>query len=478
MSGRDALGLAGLDLLFLAAGLSLLCGVGLVRSWRSAVRYGGLALFAGWAAVGVVASLLAVAGASLATWQIVLTGAGVAACSLALTPRVRSAALASRRAERGAALSITAGATGLLLLYLIQTLRGSIVEVTTAWDAQTFWVPKAAAIVYQGGIHAGDGRFTSFANPDYPLFSPVQDAISFRFMGRVDPAGLPGQHWVIALAFLWAIAGLLVARVRPLLLAPGLALLVLMPSFGNLIGSSLGDEPLALLVALAGLIGALWLLERDPRLLVVCGVLTTAAAVTKVEGLPAALILPVLLAAATRLRAWRPLLVLAIVPVLADVPWRLWMRAHHVPNNSAFPYSKLLDPGFLAGRIDRLGTALDEVPGYLFSLDAWLLAVPVALGLAALLVRRRPALSVLVLGTVGLAFLGNVAIYWISPLPIHWYIDTSAARVVSSSALFCATLAPLLLSEALAGAPLPALDLGASEVDPAAAVAVAAPRAR
>jgi hypothetical protein len=476
MSGRDAIGLAGLDLLFLAAGLALLVGLGLVRSWRAAVRFGGLALFLGWAAVGVLASELAVAGAALATWQVALAGIAFGACSLALTPRVRGVVLSPRRAERGAALSATAGAAVLLLLYLVQAVRGSLVEVTTTWDAQTFWVPKAAAIVYQGGIHAGDGRFTSFANPDYPLFAPVQDAISFRFMGRVDPAGLPGQHWVIALAFLGAIGGLLASRVRPLLLVPGLALLVLMPSFGDLIGSSLGDEPLALLVALAGLVGALWLLERDPRLLVVCGVCTTAAAVTKVEGLPAAVILPVLLAVATRLRGWRPLLALAVVPVLADVPWRLWMRAHHVPNNSAFPYSKLLDPGFLAGRIDRLGTALDEVPGYLLSLDAWLLAVPVALGLAVLLVRRRPALSILVLGTVVLAFLGNVAIYWISPLPIHWYIDTSAARVVSSSALFCATLAPLLLSEALGGEPLPALPLSGPE--PAAAVAVAAPRAR
>jgi hypothetical protein len=279
----------------------------------------------------------------------------------------------------------------------------------------------------------------------------VQDAITFRFLGSVDPAGLPTQHLVIAAAFVAAIAGLLADRVRPVLLWPGLAVLVLMPSFGDLVGSSLGDEPLALLLALAGVCAARWLVDPDQRLLAVAGICTTAAALTKVEGLPGALLVAVLLAASSRLRAWRPALLIAAAAIAAVIPWRIWMHVHDIHSNSAFPYSKLLDPGYLGGRIGRLGTALADLPGYLLGVDRWLLAVPTALLLALCVARRRPGLTVLVLGSAILAFLGNAAIYWISPLDIHFYINTSAARVVSSTTLFCAAVAPLLLSEALVG---------------------------
>src|SRR5437762_6219697 len=135
-----------------------------------------------------------------------------------------------------------------------------------------------------------------------------------------------------------------------------------MPSFGDLVGSSLGDEPLALLLAAAGLCAALWLVNPDPRLLAVAGVCSAAAALTKIEGLPGAVLFALLLAAASRLRAWRAAAVLIAVPIVAVIPWRIWMHANDVHSNRAFPYSKLLHPGYLGGRIGRLGTALADLP--------------------------------------------------------------------------------------------------------------------
>lgn len=449
MTARMIAGLIALDALLLAVGMAVLYGLGLVRSRWSALRFVGLALFAGWALIGIGGSLAAVWGAALAAWEIVVISAAIAAGAVVLSRRVPAARLGRSLRERGWAAWVAAAGAAVLLVYLEALFRRGKLQVSTAWDAQAFWIPKAAAIVFQGGIKGGAVGWPGFANPDYPPLAPVQDAIAFRFMGRVAPAGLPLQHWVIAVAFLGAVAGLLAGRVRPLLLWPGLALLALMPSFGDLVGSSLGDEPLALLLALAGVCGALWLLDRDARYLVVCGICTSAAAITKVEGLPGALLVALLLLAATRFRPWRQLLPLVAVPVFVDLPWRHWLSVHHISSNSAFPYSKLLDPGYLSGRAGRLGTALVDLPGYLFSLDRWLLAVPVALLLAALLVRRRSDLALLVFGTAVLAFLGNAAIYWISPLPLDWYIQTSAPRVVSSTVLFCAAVAPLLLSEAL-----------------------------
>jgi hypothetical protein len=449
MSGRDAAGLVALDAVLLAVGFATVYGLGFVRSPRSALRFAGLALFLGWAELGVVGSFLAVAGASLALWQILLLAAVLAGLGLALSRFVPAAPVRPALSERGAAAWAAAAGAAVVFVYLEALFRRSKLAVTQAWDAQAFWVPKAAVLVYQGGLHASPTGFTSFTNQDYPLLAPVQDAITFRFLGSVDPAGLPTQHLVIAAAFLAAVAAVLADRVRPLFLWPGLAVLVLMPSFGDLVGSSLGDEPLALLLALAGVCVARWLVAPEQHWLAVAGICTTAAALTKVEGLPGALLVALLLIAASRGRAWRPGLALIAAPLLAIVPWRIWMRAHEIHPNSAFPYSKLLDPGYLGGRIGRLGTALAELPGYLVGVDRWLLAVPTAAVLALLLVRRRPGLTVLVLGTGILAFLGNAAIYWISPLDVHFYINTSAARVVSSTTIFCAAVAPLLLSEAL-----------------------------
>jgi hypothetical protein len=448
MTLREGLGLVGLDALLLAVGLASLVGLGLVRSARSTLRFAGLALFLGWAELGIAGSFLAVGGASLALWQVVLLAAVLAALGLTLSRVVPPAVVLPALRERGGAAWIAAAGAAIVFVYLEALFRRSKLAVTQAWDAQAFWVPKAAVLVYQGGLHASPTGLTSFTNQDYPLLAPVQDAIAFRFLGRVDPAGLPTQHLIVAAAFLAAVAAVLADRVRPLFLWPGLAALVLMPSFGDLVGSSLGDEPLALLLALAGVCVARWLVAPEPRWLAVAGVCTTAAALTKVEGLPGALLVAVVLVAASRLRAWRPGLVLIAAPLVAVIPWRVWLHTHHIHPNSAFPYSKLLDPGYLADRIGRLGTALADLPAYLLSVDRWLLAVPTAVVLALLLVRRRPALTVLVLGTALLAFLGNAAIYWISPLDVHFYIDTSAARVVSSTTVFCAAVAPLLLSEA------------------------------
>jgi hypothetical protein len=59
------LGLAVLDVFLLAAGMGLLYGVGLVRSGRDALRNAGLALVAGWAAVGIIETTALVLGAPL-----------------------------------------------------------------------------------------------------------------------------------------------------------------------------------------------------------------------------------------------------------------------------------------------------------------------------------------------------------------------------------------------------------------------------
>jgi hypothetical protein len=61
-------------------------------------------------------------------------------------------------------------------------------------------------------------------------------------MGNTNASPLALQHWVVAVAFVGALASLLAVRVRPAILWPCLALLALLPTFTALLGSSLGTS--------------------------------------------------------------------------------------------------------------------------------------------------------------------------------------------------------------------------------------------
>jgi hypothetical protein len=447
---RQVVGLAALDAVLLAVGLAILYGVGLARSRGSALRYAGLAFVTGWAVVGVGVSLALIAGLALTVGHIVVIAVGLLAAALALGRLVRPAAIARPLPARPGPVALAAA--GVLALYGLGLLaRAWFGGASTAWDAWAVWIPKAKSIVLFDGIDLGVGGFASFAHPYYPPLVPGMDAAAFRFMGSLDTTRLPLQDWLLFAAFVGALAGLLAGRVRPAILWPSLLALALMPSFNRLVGSSLADFPLALLFGLAGVCTALWLLEGAGAYLSVAGVLVAGAALTKNEGLPLAVLLAVLLAAAALLaRRPRPLapLGLAAVAALAVVPWKLWLSANELPQTTEFYYRDLFDFDFLSDRLDRLSTALAEEPSYLLSPEQWLLAVPLALVAAALVLPRRPGLALLTAGVVVAGFFGQAAIWWIGRPPIDWFIETSANRTLASLAVFSAAMLPLLLSEA------------------------------
>jgi hypothetical protein len=447
---REWVGLAALNAVFLGVGTSLLASLGLVRERGEAIRYSGLSLVTGWAAVGIASSYALVLGVGLSLLQIISLASVIAACGLLVSRRVppldrRPRRFADRGLERVAALL---GALVLACYLEVLFLRARLAE-PSRWDTWAFWMPKAMSIVYFDGLDTRAGGFTSFANPDYPLLKPAIDAAAFRFLGDVDPGALAVQNWIVAAAFFGAVAALLAPRVRPAILWPSLALLALLPDFGLLVASLLADESLALLFALAGVCGALWLVENEVRFAALAAFFLATAALVKNEGLMLALVLVVLLAAVTRGRPWRQLLVLAALPIITVVPWRLWMNANGVRETSAFRLEDLARPAYLLDRIDRFGTALHELPPFLLAFDRWLLTVPLVLATAAALVGRRPALSAYAVGTLLLGVLGFATVYWASTYPLQWYIDTSADRILPSLAVFGAALFPLLVSEAL-----------------------------
>jgi hypothetical protein len=447
---RELVGLVALDGVLLAVGLAILHGFGLVRSRASAVRLAGLAFVTGWAAVGVGVSLALVAGLALAVWQVLLVAGALTAAAVGAGLRVRPAATERPAAVRPGPVALLAAAV--LALYGAALLaRAWFGGASTAWDAWAVWIPKAKSIVLFDGIDLGVGGFASFAHPYYPPLVPGMDAVAFRFMGSLDVTRLPLQEWLLFAAFVGALAGLLAGRVRPAILWPSLLALALMPSFDRLVGSSLADFPLAVLVGLVGVCAALWLLEGAGAYLGVAAVLVAAAALTKNEGLPLAVLLALMVVVAALLaRRRRPLLpvALAAVAVLAVLPWKFWLSAHDLPQTTEFYYRDLFDVDFLGDRLDRLSTALAEEPAYLLSPDRWLLAVPLALVAALLSSQWRPGLAVLTVGVVVAGFLGQAVVWWIGRPPIDWFIEASAGRTLASLAVFSAAMLPLLLSEA------------------------------
>jgi hypothetical protein len=446
----EGLRLAALNVGFLLVGGSILAGLGLVRDGRAAARYLGLSLVLGWAATGVCVSVALEAGLKLTIAAVVVLWALVIGASLLLGLRVpgRSSHLLVERTRLGRLVAATGGV--LLVAVLVALFRRVDASGGLPPDAWNFWLPRAKVLFEVGGFDTGVGGYTSFAHPEYPPLLPGSEAVVFLFMGKADVLLLPLQHWVLFVGFLGAVYGLLGGRVRPAVLMPSLAAVSMLPSFDRLIGSSLADEPLAELFALAGIAASLWLLDRDWRMAVVCGILLVALPMTKNEGLLLGVALLLMLSAATRLHAWRTMLSLAAVTLLAVIPWRLWHAVNNVGDQSDYRLGDVVHVSRLADRIDRLAIALRDFPGYLLDPGRWLLAVPLAILLAVVLFRRDSGLALLAGGTVLIAFAGYLVIYWIGLPEIHFYLDSSGERISAPLAVFCAVLFPLLATEAWA----------------------------
>jgi hypothetical protein len=451
---RAYLGLAALDALYLVAGLGLLAGFGHVRSPRTALRLAGVAFTVGWAAVGVVSVLLLVAGASLAPWQVTLVCVAFAAAGVAAA-RVTPAVAEPAPIRPVRAWPVVLLAVAVAVLYLEELGRRAFAAgATYHQDAWGFWLPKAKAIALFGGLDTGPGGVTSYFHPDYPPLVPALDAVAFRFMDGLHASLLPAQEWVVVVAFVAAVAGLLARRVPAAVLWPCLALVVVSPSFGRWIGVSLADLPLALLFALAGVAIALWLTEGGTGHVALATTLLAAGALTKTEGGSLALGLAVVAALASirslRVR-WPGLVALVAAPLLVVLPWRQWLDRHDVRPAPDYHLADLSDPGYLAERGDRLQHVATELPAYLVGGDDWLIVLPLALAAALLVARRAPALALLLAGAPLAVLAGLVAVYWISVVPVEHYIDTSAERTVIPPILLAGSLLPLALAALLAG---------------------------
>ena len=447
------------DLAAAVAGGAVLVGLGLVRQPADALRCLGLAFLTGWATLGVVLSLAAMAGIGpeLATTLVVvglLVAAGAVAGHRVGPVAVAGAPAAPSPVARATALVGAVVVVGSLLTALLEAVRAT---ADASWDVWDFWLPKAEAIYYFHGLDAGLGGFTTFANPEYPPLVPVLDAASFHFSGGVHPGILPLQQCLLLVAFVGSLAALL-RRVPRWILLPLLALVVLSPQVWGQMLSVLPDSTLAYLLAAGAVAGLLWLEDDARAWLALATAFLAAAALTKTEGVLLGLLLAlVLLAAAAglRRRLALPGLVLLLGPAVT-VPWRIWLAAHAQPVQAdVYSWGSLAHPVFLAQRFDRLTYATAKMVDLLADSGRWSAVLPLTLAALVVLAPRLRVLSAALAAWVVVAFFGLATVYWIGAPDVHWYVSTSAYRVVANLPVVAGAVLPLLLAIALEREPRP-----------------------
>jgi hypothetical protein len=452
MTLRALLGLAVFNAFLLGVGVAVLAALRGWRSWSDLARCAGLAYFLGVALVGVALTIELVAGVPFSMATILLTGAGIAAVALALRAPVGRwrPTLGPGRVRGLGAVSV---AFGVLVVVCLEALfRAGRLAGLSAWDAWAFWVPKAKALYFFGGLD--EQFFRELVNPSYPPLLPALEASAFHFMGSADVVTLHLQFWFLACGFAAAIAGLLAPRVAPIMLWPFLLLVLVAPRVAGRNLDPQADFLLDYLFALAALLLALWLVERETWLLAAACPLMAAALLTKREGLMlVACLLAAALAGSWRSwrHAWPRLGLVAALAGVAAIPWRLWFTSRDLSG-------ELPSAGVLAifDNADRAWPAFESAITTLLDFDLWLVIVPLVL--LAVVVAYLGGARVLPTFTLTLYALTTAGLTWVlwafTELELPFEQDEGVnpiVRLSGSLVVASAALVPLLLDAAWRG---------------------------
>lgn len=444
-------GLVVYNALLLSVGLTALTVLLGWRSWSELVRWAGLGYMLGVALVGVTLSIGLVVGVPFSFATVVLTSAGLAAAAVAskgLLARWRPPPPPSHMPGGG----LVAVAFGTLIVVCLEAMfrAGRLAELS-AWDAWAFWVPKAKAIYFFGGLD--EQFFRELGNPTYPPLVPALEASAFHFMGSVDVVTLHLQFWFFTCGFVAAVAGLLAPRVPALLLWPFLLLVLVAPRVVWTLDPQ-ADFLLDYFFALAAVLVALWLVDRESWLLATSSVFMGAALLTKRDGqlLVACLLVAALVGSARHWRhAWPRLALAGVVAVAMAIPWRIWFTSRDLTG-------ELPSAGILAfiDYPERGWPAFESTITAVLDYDLWLVVVPLV-GVAVVLAflaggRVLPAYALTLYAGV---IAGLTWVLWSFTeleLPVREGSANPIDRLSGSLVIASAALLPLLLDVAWRGA--------------------------
>jgi hypothetical protein len=442
------LGLAVANLCYLAAGAGISRALGLWRAPRELLSVLAAAYLAGVAACGIAAEWALIAGLGLARWQVVAGCALLAATGLRRRPGGPVLPRPPARAAARGVLALQAGVGLMAVMYLADAAFRPLAEQ----DAWAMWTMKAKAIALLDGL---DTRVFAGApyhqvHLDYPLLIPALEAIGSRFMGAVDTQVIHVQGALLAVALLLALPRLLADRVPAAAAWASVLLIAVAPSLVYQAGAGLADVPLAVFFAMASVCAWRWLSEGRREMLVLTVLFAAAVLATKREGGPfvATLFLVVLVAAGRGRR--RQTIAAGVAAVATALPWQLWLHANGVDtSNGEIPYAKVVDPSYLAGRLGRIPTGAASLAWHAVEPSAWLAIVPAAAVAVLLAVRGGDRWTpVFVSALACLVVVSVVWAYWVGRPSLHYYLDHSARRVVTTPVVLLGAFLPLLFGAA------------------------------
>ena len=434
-------GLLGANALIFVAGLGLLPWLRVARSWRELVARSGLAYLCGLVLTGIAAAHLA----------LIHVAFGWIALSLLTAVLAVSGAWHLRGTERPtwtrphwAVVVVVAAFAALIAEYA----RAFAVAPLNRYDAWAIWALKGHALYAFGladpAVFAGTAY--RFANLDYPLLLPSLEAIDFRAMGAFDTRLLHLQFLLLLVAGLAALGTVFAGHVHPAVVWSLVAAVAVAPAMFDQLLTAYADIPLALIFAVGIAAAGRWLVTDERWALAVATLCFAGALLTKNEGtLFAVAALVALLVAAHR--RWRALAIAAAIDVALLLPWKLYVRIHHLEDIN-YKLTDSFDVDHIRGRLGVGPIAFRTLGGEMIDPRQWGLLMPLFLALlvAGLLVGAwRLALFGAVVG--GLSWLGLSWIYVISHFEYSSYLDSTKERVVASVVLGSAALIPLLASE-------------------------------
>ena len=428
--------IAGANALMLVFGAGLLPVLRLAHTRRELLGRLPLAYAVGLAATGILAADLAVVDVPVG-WVLLGVFAVVAAVlGLRRLPGGRPLLrpLGRRRLDLPAYALL-----GVIAAFAVPAAKLLAVNPLNAIDGWVIWGLRARALYDFGHPVAPIFTDPAYQALQHPLLLPALEALDFRVMGGFDGTVVHLQLLGFAVAFVGGAWGLLRTRVPPLLLAAVVLAAVTAPTFFNQLPSNYADVPVAVFVALG--VAALGT-EQLPAAALFLG----AAALTKNEGEMFALTAFVAAALVARRAQLRPLALAALAVIAVDVPWRIWILAHHV-KIAEYSISDVFNPSYLYDHRGRVAPSAHELWHQLWRLESFSFVVPLVLvGFAGALVLRRFRIAAFGAAWLLLSFGGLLAIYWISTNPLKSHLTDSADRTVDSLVFGGALLVPLLLA--------------------------------
>ena len=375
MNAHSIAGLFALNLLLLAVGVTILYALRGWVSWTELARLSGVAYMFGVAATSVVWVFELIVGIPFGLVTIIGTGAVLAFVASFVGHRVGHRLPGIRVGKKVPRLSfVSAIFAAATIVYLEAAFRAARLAGLYEFDAWAFWVPKAKAIYYFGGLD--EQFFRELINQPYPPLVPALEAAAFHFMGAPDVVTVHLQFWFLFVGFIAAVVGLLSGRVPPLFLWPSLLLMLVTPHIGGHFYHPTADFLIDELFAIAALLIALWLIDRKDWQLLGAGILLAAVVLTKREGYAFAasvIVAALVVTARERRAAWPKLIAVGIVAAAAALPWRIFLAVRGLGGGGP----EAGGTG-LFSNLDRAWPSLRLAVSTLFDYHLWLMVTPLA----------------------------------------------------------------------------------------------------